>query len=358
MANEPQLILPKGDGVHSVVIPCDPQEFSNFIASLLGKKQSIRRSIDGPFDIDLHHIKNYTFLLEQRIAAQNSGSLASFSATLSLENNTDVTLNSVHDFEGFHPVDNSIVVSLNMNWKFLIRFPDKSIPELQEINVFIATSRGLAMRRRSDPSPRIDITDASPSAEEVEIRISYTDRTWAIDILNLLTNHARTASVRESGFSKIGYRNRNLLALILFLVTWVCGCVILYKLNLSAIAATQREFRDGIQALSPDFAGIRQAFIRMGDALPTLLSPDSGWIIGVGFTGTVILLPLAFLMTHCVWPTPQSYMVLTDIDKKYRRWDQEKRKRNIAIGIIGVLGTLAFDVFSHFITTVITEHFF
>jgi hypothetical protein len=140
-----QLIAPTDVGVRGVLVPCEPSQFSDFIASLLGKKQSIDQRISGPFEANVTQIQNFAHLIDQRIRTQNKGNLIAFEGAITLDSDRTVILNSIADFDTFHPLDTSVTTSLNLSWSYLIHFPDKPIPEVQEINVsLVATPKSLS----------------------------------------------------------------------------------------------------------------------------------------------------------------------------------------------------------------------
>nr|VFK53939.1 MAG: hypothetical protein BECKTUN1418F_GA0071002_103313 [Candidatus Kentron sp. TUN]VFK55885.1 MAG: hypothetical protein BECKTUN1418E_GA0071001_103413 [Candidatus Kentron sp. TUN]VFK62341.1 MAG: hypothetical protein BECKTUN1418D_GA0071000_11732 [Candidatus Kentron sp. TUN] len=65
---------------YALKIPVPEDKFSEFIASLLGKKQIIEKDFNGYFAIGKEEIENIHHILVQQIAEQPRGGLAAFNA--------------------------------------------------------------------------------------------------------------------------------------------------------------------------------------------------------------------------------------------------------------------------------------
>src|SRR6266478_5787375 len=88
----------------SVVLPCSPDQFQNFISGLLGRPQTISRHISGPFELTRADIENVFYLLEQRISSQNEGTLIQFTVRVIYDDGSSVLLNSLADFQAYNEV--------------------------------------------------------------------------------------------------------------------------------------------------------------------------------------------------------------------------------------------------------------
>ncbi len=60
---------------NAVILPCEPSQFREFIADLLGQPQTVERALYGRFEVDRANIENLFHLIDQRISSQNDGHL-------------------------------------------------------------------------------------------------------------------------------------------------------------------------------------------------------------------------------------------------------------------------------------------
>jgi hypothetical protein len=51
---------------YAVILPCEPEDFREFISGLLGKPQTITKHIPGPFELTRHDIEDFYHLVVQR----------------------------------------------------------------------------------------------------------------------------------------------------------------------------------------------------------------------------------------------------------------------------------------------------
>jgi hypothetical protein len=169
-----------------VILPCEPENFKEFISGLLGQQQTINRTIVAPYEIGREEIANLFALLEQRIKLQNRGSLVSLSVRIEYNDNSSVTLNSIDQFSTYGEIKPLISVGLMLQWTWLIQFPDRDVPEKQDINVYFKSVRDhileneIAMR-----SGQLAVVPRIRSGR-VEVAISHTNRTWGTDIDSLI----------------------------------------------------------------------------------------------------------------------------------------------------------------------------
>jgi hypothetical protein len=165
----------------TVVLPCPPDQFRDFIANLLGRAQTIEATVDGPYEVTKDNVENLFHLLDQRLSSQNEATLIQFTARVVYNDNSSVLLNSLRDFLVYNEVKPLISVGLHLTWTYLIKFPTKPFPEKQLIQLSFATERE-AVTFQSVGALRLAYHEASP----INLRIEHTDRTWGADIEALL----------------------------------------------------------------------------------------------------------------------------------------------------------------------------
>ncbi|WP_265658718.1 hypothetical protein [Francisella philomiragia] len=196
-------MLPSNENLkegYKIALPCEPTEFSEFIGKLLGKPQTITKTIKGCFDVTKEDIKSTYHLVTQRVNQQNRSNLLQFRIKLVFNDSSTVMLNSFDDFCTYAEVRPLIVVQAHLSWIFLVQYQDKEAPEKQEIDLsFIVSSKGMISIIDSDDFS----LPVFSSSSAVFFRIRHTARTWGADIEALLTGHIQNLLKNESTVKKI-----------------------------------------------------------------------------------------------------------------------------------------------------------
>lgn len=173
---------------YRVSLPCEPEEFTQFVAGLLGKPQSISFRLEESFEVNRHDLESLHHLIMQRVISQNEGQLAQFSATMGYDDNTTVRINSFEGFANHVEVKSLISSSVLMSLVFLIQFRNKKILEKQEIVIEFHKSGFTESRSSGVDLRRIFVERTS----QIVCRIDHTDRSWGVDIENLLRGQLQT----------------------------------------------------------------------------------------------------------------------------------------------------------------------
>lgn len=172
-----------------VMLPCEINDFNKFVAELLGKPQELKGEIEGTFEINHTEISNFYHLLQQRMSSQHGQVPINFIITVFYSDGTSATHNNIPDFERYIPITLCHPVSVLINAVYLIKFEGRSVPEKQEVEVFIATKPGTNERN----------SHRWFSGGLLEYSIRHTERTWATDIAGLITSHSNTIMSPKSG---------------------------------------------------------------------------------------------------------------------------------------------------------------
>ncbi|HEX4409647.1 MAG TPA: hypothetical protein VH206_12825 [Xanthobacteraceae bacterium] len=168
----------------AVMLPCEPDQFRNFIAGLLGRPQTITKNISGQYELKRIDIENLYHLLDQRISTQNGGTLVQFSVRIFYNDKSAVLLNSFDDFISYNEVKPLVSIGVILSWTFLIQFNNKKFPEKQQIDINFFTRRGeeeFLMMHRGLVFPPPPLQSGS-----IQFRIAHTDRSWGTDLQALL----------------------------------------------------------------------------------------------------------------------------------------------------------------------------
>lgn len=171
---------------YEIALPCEPENFSSFIGSLLGKPQTISGFERGAFELRRDDVINSYHLVTQRVMQQNEATLIQFIVTLAFDDDGSVVLNSLDDFINYTEVRPVVVTQAHLSWSFLVKFRDRGHPEKQEIDLsFLARIGSLSFRDLDD------MPFGSTLNGRILFRIRHTARTWGADIENLLIGHAK-----------------------------------------------------------------------------------------------------------------------------------------------------------------------
>ncbi|WP_225182347.1 hypothetical protein [Pectobacterium aroidearum] len=175
----------KNDTIFSVILPCEPKDFGDFISGLLGKPQTIEKDIYGVFSIEKNDIINTYHLIEQRINQQNDASLIQFTAKIFYNDSSSVQINSIDDFLTYNEIKKVICTSIELSWIYLINFKNKTSPEKQEITISFGNNRYSDVYISTLPysKKRIIIKNG------MSFSIRHTERTWGVDLESLIYNH-------------------------------------------------------------------------------------------------------------------------------------------------------------------------
>jgi hypothetical protein len=171
-----------------ILIPCSANEFGDFISRLLGKPQTSRGEFYGTFCISLLDVENFFYLLEHRVAEQNSGKLVQFIVAITFDDGTSIELPSLDELRHYSEIKPVISNGVSLTWVYLVTFPGKHTPERQQIDVeFEATP--FPRRRVEYYLNAFDTEPFEVVSGRVSFALTYTARTWGTDIENLLRDH-------------------------------------------------------------------------------------------------------------------------------------------------------------------------
>lgn len=223
---------------YAIVLPCDPGHFTDFVAGLLGKPQTIRNRFTGPFDISREDIENFYHLVLQRVTQQNEGTLIQFSVRVVYDDSSSVLLNSIEDFRHYNEIRPISSVAAHLSWSFLVRFQDRDVPEKQQIDVSIECQGHSAFG--DDDIPVIVWNEGAGGV--ISFRIQHTARTWGADIEALLTGHIQTLIQKPPKFRRFVSRHGGAVGLTV-------GATFFIGALTSSIYSTQRFLHDRVDAV-------------------------------------------------------------------------------------------------------------
>ncbi len=209
-SQHPPVLLP-GEG--AVLLPCEPDQFTNFIAGLLGQPQTIERSFLITYDLYRQNIVSLHHLICQRVLRQNEGSMVDVNIKILFDDRSSVTLTSIDQFESYVEVNDVSSIGVEMKWVFLLKFRDKLIPERQAIFVGFDTD----LIRLHSGYVVFPFFGGREYRSQISVRIEHTDRTWGVDIDNILKGHLSKLDLSSVGVKRFFEKYRNVLISITYI---------------------------------------------------------------------------------------------------------------------------------------------
>jgi hypothetical protein len=202
---------------NAVILPCEPDQFRDFIAGLLGKPQTISRRLLGPFEVTKSDLENLHHLLEQRIVSQNEATLVQFTASISYDDSSSVLLNSLYDFQVYKEVKPLVSKAVTLSWTYLIKFRNKKFPERQQIDITFQARRETGYIEDGN-----GISFSSKhTASAIRFQIAHTDRTWGTDIESLLNGQLSTFEKLDYGLRKFAYLHSGVIGFSAFVLLFL-----------------------------------------------------------------------------------------------------------------------------------------
>lgn len=251
-------------GDFAIVLPCEPDQFGEFIGKLLGKPQVIEKRIAGNFIIERNNVINLYHLINQRVEQQNHGVLVGFGITIYYDDNSNVRLASISEFENYAEVKNRISIGFNLSWTYLIKFSESLSPEKQDIDLTFTTLRS---RFRPDEIAFVKVDDVDSyfdGWQGFKLRVQHTARSWGVDIESLVEGHVSTLRrlpvIGLKGFMR-KYRSYTVTTLTSLFVAFMISSLILairyyssvktaeYEKEMSSVPSSADKISYGVQII-------------------------------------------------------------------------------------------------------------
>lgn len=211
-----------------IVLPCDTAHFGQFVSGLLGKPQTIEKSLHGVFEINADDVTNTFHLVNQRINQQNEATLIQFTVKVFYDDDSSVLINSLEDFQAYTEVRPLVSTGVSLSWSYLVKFKNKDVPERQNIDLSFRSGSNDGIGTIVEDGVIISRGFRGWHQSGVVMRIEHTERTWGIDIESLLTGHVKSLiKSPDSGKSKI-YKNSGVIGFIsgvLFFIGAIAGSI-------------------------------------------------------------------------------------------------------------------------------------
>jgi hypothetical protein len=297
----PQIGLDSGQ----IAIMCPADRLGDFIIGLLGKPQTIERTIRGDFMIGRDDLLGINSLIEKRVHDQAEAQLVQFVATIHYSDGLSVEICSVEEFSQYAEVQAHITEGVSLTWIYIIKFRGKPTPEKQQIEVtFISKYR---KRNVSSEDMRTIALDADDDRlPGVIIRITHTMRSWGMDLESLISGHVRVfLNEKKRGIPRYMAMWAGILGFVTFVgVFSICIMVGIRLLRFATRAYTS----EGI----PPSAATDVMLKHIAHKIDILYSFSSG---GGGIT--LSLIAFVYIVMMCIFSIMAGVSVGTDSASRY-----------------------------------------
>jgi len=321
---------------YKVTLPCKPEEFTDFISSLLSKGLTIEKNYNDIFELTTSSIQQLYHLVTQR-AGQNGGKLVSFNSKLYYSDKSSISFNSPEEFFGHNEIKKIETKALTMEMVYLIHFPERPSPEKQIVSIQFKPGRVALYRRDQIYSDESEIT----------LQVHHSEKTWANDVVNLFNDF----------FSHHTYKPNKTTILWNILNTYISGAsgFVCFGVGLLGIifsyhfiSANMEEFAK--QSLANQSESIKYLVLHSYDSTMVNFSVASVFYIGV------LIFISAFTaerLERRYRIAIQSQIIFTDEDRRVASLKEKKSKSQLFELSIELLKGVAIGIISNAIFTII-----
>lgn len=302
---------------YQVLIPVSQDKFADFIAGLLGASQTFEKVYRKAFELSHGQVENSFHLIDQRVKQQNEASLIEFSVRVGYDDDSSVLHASLGDFLAYSEVKPLVVTSLQLKWVYLIKFPDRSVPEKQTIELSFQIDGAVGLVHIDD-GVHVVPRAARFLPAHIRTRIVHTARTWATDIDSLLEGHIKTLTRDVTGLRSWLCDHSGVVALTTGATFLVVFLVSTYLAADSFVEQQYASIQAFLQASPPPGTDDRVDKLLM-------LSVNGTWrrfgIVSVGMM--IVAIPLAGLLA--AWAAtsaenaPSSFLLLSERSERRRK---------------------------------------
>lgn len=217
----------------AVTLPCDPENFSEFISSLLGQPQIIEKFFTGAFEISKNNISNLDSLIKQRINSQNTYDFIQFEAKIHYDDLSSITINSLEQFMHYSEVRPLLSYGLTVSWIYLIKFKTSSIPEKQEITLHFSSNQHEKYSRYIEKN-------------FIKLEIRHTNRTWGEDFLSLISGYINTIIKEETPLKRLIRKYPNKFGSLISGLFFVIFSSVGYKFLLIKLNILKEKYKENL----------------------------------------------------------------------------------------------------------------
>lgn len=160
------------DKKNELIVNFTKENFADMILNFLGKKEKLtyKTKDGGSFEIGIHDLEQFYYLLEQKIEREKSLLIEAFSIELVYDDDSSRTINGIKNLQQFIETRNVEPIALSLSWNVILSFDNTKQVETQEISV--------VFKAYDD--------------EYIGVLIEHTNNIWGMEVLNLFENQIKS----------------------------------------------------------------------------------------------------------------------------------------------------------------------
>lgn len=181
---------------NEITISTNESDMRSMLIKLMGRGMTLSQTVEGQFLLTLNDVLDLINKIVQRVQLQNHTKMSDFHAQFGFEDGSQETVPSYESLERYRSVNPNICNACSISFAFLIDFNTRGV-EKQSIDIKILGKRG-----RDDEDGKSLILNDNIIVGKLDIRIEYTDVTWANDIKNLFEKYC------DANVNKFRFRHK------------------------------------------------------------------------------------------------------------------------------------------------------
>jgi hypothetical protein len=305
-----------------ITISTNETDMRSMMIKLMGRGVTLSQTIEGQFVLTLDDILDLINKISQRVQFQNHCKMSDFYAEFGFQDGSKETIPSLDGLKAYRSVNPTICNSGKLSFAFLIDFHSRGI-EKQSVDITISGSN-----KSSSEKSRLSFLDDNFSLGKIEIKIEYTDVTWANDIKNMFEKYC------ETHIQKLAFREK----VAPFLSTRFVPLAVMPFAFVGAIAADMSKAAPSIKEKLGDYlAGISPTdqLAVVNRKLDVLIFREnetrSIWDLLTPFGIMACIITALVLCAVIIRNVPVSAIVLSTESKKvYGRLEKRRGHSNLA----------------------------
>ncbi|GEM_PF-6055047 len=215
---------------NDVGLPLDPETFARVVLDFLGRKENLTYKSHSNFVITLEDINQFNHIINSKMSYHKNIVLDYFAINFGYSDGTFREISGSDALDKFLETRSPDVVSVNLNWKIIIKFDHSPTVETQEINLLFSTNLDL------------DVLDKDCSY--IILSINHTNQSWALDILNAFKDKINEVKIEQPKIKK-GY-NKFKDSPVYFLTTMMIFLLLTFGLVFPISQTNQQRLRQDL----------------------------------------------------------------------------------------------------------------
>ncbi len=196
---------------NEITISTNDSDIRSMLIKLMGRGMTLSQTVHGQFTLSLDDVLDLINKIVQRVSLQNHTRMSDFHAEFGFQDGSRDGVPSYEALKLYRSVNPTICNSCKISFAFLIDFQGRGV-EKQALDIEITCQE----KEQAKSSQSLILFDEIVVAK-LDIRIEYTDITWANDIKNLFEKYCDVHVRRFKYRHKIaGFLNIKTIPMLLF----------------------------------------------------------------------------------------------------------------------------------------------